>query len=234
MAAVLACGPRAALSHTSGANLWRVGEFAEPVITISVPSDVFRQAQRGLRIYRRADLERHTAQVDGLPVVDAVYSLIDLAGVLSRPALERAVNEADKRDLIKPDVLRDALDHVPRRAGVAALRQLLDRHTFVLTDSELESRFLPLARRAGLGLPQTGAFVNGFRVDFFWPESGLVVETDGLRYHRTPAQQARDRRRDQSHLAAGLTPLRFTYAQVAFEPAYVVETLRAVVQPLLG
>ena len=69
-------------------------------------------------------------------------------------------------------------------------------------------------------------------MDFFWPELGLVVETDGLRYHRTPAQQARDRVRDQAHAAAGLTPLRFTHAQVAFEPEHVQATLNAVVRRL--
>jgi very-short-patch-repair endonuclease len=76
---------------------------------------------------------------------------------------------------------------------------------FDLTDSELERRFLPLARRAGLPRPLTGEKLNGFKVDFFWFELGLVVETDGLRYHRTPAQQARDRLRDQAHVAAGMT-----------------------------
>jgi very-short-patch-repair endonuclease len=65
-------------------------------------------------------------------------------------------------------------------------------------------------------------------VDFYWPELGLVVETDGLRYHRTPAQQANDRRRDQAHAAAGLTPLRFTHEQVAHEADQVRETLVAV------
>jgi len=67
---------------------------------------------------------------------------------------------------------------------------------------------------------------------FFWPELGLVVETDGLRYHRTPAQQARDRIRDQTHAAAGLTPLRFTNAQVAYEPDHVEATLIAVARRL--
>jgi very-short-patch-repair endonuclease len=71
--------------------------------------------------------------------------------------------------------------------------------------------------------------VNGFVVDFYWPDLGLVVETDGLRYHRTPAQQARDRLRDQVHLAAGMTPLRFTHAQVRFEPEYVERILASVV-----
>ena len=67
--------------------------------------------------------------------------------------------------------------------------------------------------------------VNGFKVDFYWPELGLVVETDGLRYHRTPAEQARDRLRDQAHTAAGLTPLRFTHEQVRYEPEHVLKIL---------
>jgi very-short-patch-repair endonuclease len=70
--------------------------------------------------------------------------------------------------------------------------------------------------------------VNGFKVDFHWPDLGLVVETDGLRYPRTPAQQARDRLRDQAHAAAGLICLRFTRAQVMFDPGHVQATLSAV------
>lgn len=74
--------------------------------------------------------------------------------------------------------------------------------------------------------------MNGFEVDFFWPELGLVVEADGLRYHRTPAAQARDRLRDQVHTAAGLTPLRFTHDQIRFEPKHVEATLAAVADRL--
>ena len=81
-------------------------------------------------------------------------------------------------------------------------------------------------------MPLTQQRLNGFRVDFFWPDLKLVVETDGLRYHRTPSQQARDRLRDQAHLAAGFTPLRFTHAQVRFEAGYVRFTLLAVVNRL--
>jgi very-short-patch-repair endonuclease len=114
------------------------------------------------------------------------------------------------------------------RRGAAALRRALDRPTFAVTDSELERRFLPIARRAGLPQPQTGVRLNGFRVDFYWPDLGLVVETDGLRYHRTSAEQGRDRLRDQAHTAAGLTQLRFTRAQVVFDAAHVESTLAAV------
>jgi very-short-patch-repair endonuclease len=114
------------------------------------------------------------------------------------------------------------------RPGAAALRRVLDYRTFSLTDSALERRLLPIARRAGLPKPLTRQIVNGFRVDFYWPYLRLIVETDGLRYHRTPAQQARDRQRDQALTAAGFTVLRFTHAKVAFEPVHVEATLRAV------
>jgi very-short-patch-repair endonuclease len=75
--------------------------------------------------------------------------------------------------------------------------------------------------------PETQRRVNGFRVDFFWPTLGLVVETDGLRYHRTAEQQARDRLRDQVHTAAGLVPLRFTHWQVRYEPRHVEGIIHA-------
>lgn len=168
------------------------------------------------------------ARLDGIPLTSPTCTLVDLAATLPSDELEAAVNAADKLDLVDPDELRRSLDGMSPRRGVARLRRTLDRRTFTLTDSALERRFLPLARAAGLPPPRTGMRVNGFRVDFFWPDLGLVVETDGLRYHRTPAQQARDRLRDQAHAAAGLTPLRFTHAQVAFEPGHVRGTLAAV------
>jgi hypothetical protein len=169
---------------------------------------------------------------NGVPLTTPVRTLIDLAASLPVNQLEAAINEADKQDLIDPDSLRASVDELPLGPGVGSLRNLLDRHTYVLTDSELERRFLPLARAIGLPPPQTGCHLNGFKVDFYWPELDLVVETDGLRYHRTPAQQARDRLRDQAHLAAGVTPLRFTHGQVRYEPAYVKAKLAAVVARL--
>ena len=166
---------------------------------------------------------------EGIPVTTPACTLVDIAVRLDRPELEAAINEANRLDLIDPESLREYLDETPRRPGVAVVRETLDRRTFALTDSELERRFLALAARAGLPAPLTQQWLNGFRVDFYWPGLGLVVETDGLRYHRTPAQQARDRLRDQAHTAAGLTPLRFTHAQVRYEPGQVGRTLAATI-----
>jgi very-short-patch-repair endonuclease len=228
MAALLACGPEAVLSHESAAALWGVIPYCPGPIDVSLPLRVVRR-RPGIRAHRRMEvLGDHLGLRDRIPVTDIACTLVDLSARVRRRTLERAVNEADKRDLIDPEALRNALDSFGSHPGVRGLRELLDRRTFRLTDSELESRLLRIAERAGLGVPETGAWVNGFKVDFYWPALNLVVEADGLRYHRTPAQQERDRVRDQAHLAAGLTPLRFTHGQVRFEPVHVEMTLRDV------
>jgi hypothetical protein len=225
MAAVLVCGEGAVLSHSSAASLWRIGFEVRDVIEVSLPSP-FQKRRSGLRIYRRESLqERDTTKEYGIPVTTPIQTLIDLSLRLDRRGTERAINEADKYDLVHPPELRRALDERVGQPGVATLRHILDRRTFRLTKEELERRFLPLAAKVGLPVPLTGQWVNEFEVDFYWPDLGLVVETDGLRYHRTPAEQARDRLRDQAHTAAGLAQLRFTHEQVRYEPEYVVRIL---------
>jgi very-short-patch-repair endonuclease len=228
MAAVHACGAQAVLSHSSAAALWKMRDVTAGPIHISVPRHVSCRPA-GIAAHRRAVLAPADVTCHhGIPVTRPITTLVDIAGLIPSGQLEAAVNEADKLDLVDPESLRVALDDLPRRPGIAVLRQMLDRHTFALTDSALERLFLPIVRQAALPKPQTGCVVNGFKTDFYWPELGLVVETDGLRYHRTPAQQASDRLRDQAHAAAGLVPLRFTHAQVRFDAPYVLATLGAV------
>lgn len=225
MAAVLACGDGTVLSHSSAAALWRIGFEQRSAIELSLPSQSHREVP-GLQIHRRPSLQpRDTTTRHGIPVTTPIQTLIDLSLRLDRRGTERAVNEADKYDLVHPPGLRRALELRRGEPGVARLRQILDRRTFRLTREELERRFLPLARRAGLPVPLTGQWINDFEVDFYWPDLGLVVETDGLRYHRTPAEQAKDRLRDQAHTASGLTQLRFTHEQVRYEPDHVRKIL---------
>jgi hypothetical protein len=113
----------------------------------------------------------------GIPVTTPIQTIIDLALRLGRRDFERMINEADKYDLVHPPELREALDLRQGKPGVARLRHVLDQRTFRLTKEELERRFLPLARRAGLSVPLTGQWVNNFEVDFYWPDLGLIVET---------------------------------------------------------
>ena len=155
----------------------------------------------GIRIHSRWAIARNRVTVErAIPVTKALQTLIDIAIELPMDQLERAVNDADKRDRINPDEIRAGLDDHAGEPGVKPLRTLLDKDTFRLSDTKLEVLFRPIAAAAGIPVELTKCFVNDFEVDFFWPSLGLVVETDGLRYHRTAIAQRRDARRDNAHV----------------------------------
>jgi hypothetical protein len=243
MAAILACGDGAVLSHRSAAALFGIGEerqlglgrggrlsreldrSGERLIELSVR----RRGEHhrpGLKVRTRPSLpSQDVGTFAGIPVTSPVRTFLDLATELPANRLERAINEADKHDLIDPDALRKALDSRAGEPGVRSLRRVLDQHTFRLSDEELEVLFRPLATAAGLPVPLTKQIVDRFEVDFYWPKLGLVVETDGWRYHRTPSAQTRDALRFQVHTAAGRTPLRFSHWQVKYDPGHVKDVL---------
>jgi very-short-patch-repair endonuclease len=238
MAAVLACAGNAAtdgaaLSHGSAAALWLIGTEEGGIdVTLRRRSKV---RHRGLKVHSRPSLPaRDFTRRSRIPVTTPVRTLIDLSTELDDGPLERAVNEADKHYLVDPEALRDALASRGGEPGVKRLAAMLDRHTFRLSDSDLERVFLPLAVESGLPVPRTKAWVLGFEVDFHFPTLGLIVETDGLRYHRTPSQQARAVWRDQTHTAAGLRVLRFTHWQIAYEADHVRGILRQIREVLGG
>lgn len=236
MAVVLACGQGARLSHESAAALWGFRSAPQTTIDVTVPRSSGCRSRPGIRVHRRDaaagdPAEAAAAEHLGIPLTSPLSTLVDLAARISRNQLEAAINEADKNGLTDPDTLRAALIAIRPRPGTRQLRECLDEQIFALTDSELERKFLKLAREAGLPKPKTQARIHGFKVDFHWPDLNLVVETDGLRYHRTAAQQTKDRLRDQKLTAAGLTVLRFTHRQVAKERDHVRQILVAVVQP---
>jgi hypothetical protein len=221
MAAVLVCGEGAFLTHLSAGALYGVCDERPGRIEVGVRR-TYLVGSPELRLRRRLSLpSKDVGALQRIPITSPVRTMIDLATEQGPKTLLRSINEADKLDVILADDLRIELDSYAGQPGVKVLRTVLDRDTFVLSDEELERLFLPLAREMGLPLPLVKEMVNGYEVDFFWPEMRLVVETDGLRYHRTPSAQARDARRDQAHTAAGYARLRFTHHQIKFEPAYV-------------
>lgn len=226
MAAVLACGPTALLSHRSAAALWGIAPV-HAVGPIEVVAGVFRR-RPGIRVHRRRDLgPEHRREVAGVPATDPVSTLIDLASSAPEWRVERAINEADRLDLVDSEALRRTVARLGPRPGMACVRKLLGLDA--LTDTGLERKFLAIVRAAGLPSPETQAHVNGYRVDFYWPQLRLVVETDGWRHHRTSGEQATDRRRDQAHMASGLTTMRFGEDQIRYEPKQVRRALTAVV-----
>lgn len=274
LAAVLACGPDALLSHRSAAALWGIREPSPGPIEIAVPPHR-RRRRPGIRVRRlaepaavgtarrppalagsgafaatvlrvdesrgdpllrppRVDPRRWSYRwaQDGIPVTGPIATLTDLAASAPAGEVEAAVNEADHRRLVDPESLRVGVDLLPRRPGATRLRALLDRATCTLTTTELERRFLPIALSAGLPLPEGQRQLGPHRVDFLWPQLGLVVETDSLRYHRTAFKQANDKRRDNANMRRGLATLRFTHGHVRHEPAYIHAELRAYVRAL--
>jgi very-short-patch-repair endonuclease len=219
MAAVLACGIGAALSHDSGGELYEIRPRRRGPIDVSVLRHHPRR--RGILVHRRREFDVRIHK--GIPVTSPLRTVIDLSKTLDDFRLERAINEATNRDLIDLDELRDAA-----RGRSSAIGRLLDCDLFVVTDTVLEQKLLRIVRNAGLPLPATQRRLPGGRVDFYWPELKLIVEADSLRFHRTPAQQREDRLRDQKNLAAGIRTLRFTHWQVCREPEHVAAVLRAV------
>jgi very-short-patch-repair endonuclease len=234
MAAVLACGADAVLSHGSAADLWGFGDPQREPTDVSVPA-TRRSRMPRIRVHRRTGSIIDDAVVhEGIPLTSPVRTLIDLATRLKPMQLERAVNEADKLDRVRADVLLESLEAYRGQPGITPLRKLLDPLAFRLSDSELEQRMRQLAGTAGLPLPETRAWVNGFEVDFYWAELGIVVEADGLRYHRTASQQRRGLLRDQAHLAAGMWPLRFSHWQIRYDAQHVRSVLRHTVARALA
>jgi very-short-patch-repair endonuclease len=232
MAAVLAGGENAVLSHRSAAALWEIGTEEPGRIDVSVRRRC-ELRRPGVRLRSRPNLTpREIVRRDDIPVTSPVQTLVDLSTELEPLPLERAVNDADKRGLVDPETLREELARFRGEPGVRPLRLLLDKLFFRLSDSDLEIYFRRIVKVAKLAMPLSKQLVNRFEVDFFWPDLGLVVETDGLRYHRTPSAQTRDARRDRAHVIAGMTPLRFTHYEVRYEPARVRAALTKTIQLL--
>ena len=222
MAAVLAYEPDGVLSHHSAGCLWGFLRSEPEGTEVSLPSPDGRRKRPGIEVHRRSGLEpKDVTRRRGIPVTTVATTLIDVAPHVD---LDAVVNEAVMGRLITLERLRDEVADV-KRPGAGLVRALLERATFRLSRSKLERRFLPLARRATGITPQTLAIVDGFEVDFWFPELNVVVETDGGEFHRTPAQQTNDRRREHAHAEAGRYCLRFTHLQIARHPADVERTL---------
>lgn len=232
-AATLACGEGYALDGESAAGLWGVRSNEGRLIELAGSGGCGR-ALAGIEARRVRGLEAHVTEIDGIPVLSLPMLFVNLAGRLRQGALEAAITEADKKDLIHVGRLRVEIEALRGRPGVATLRRVIDRATFRYSDSELERAMRPIIRSAGLAEPEMGVRVNGYKVDFHWPALNFVIETDGGRFHRTPFQQRNDRRRDQAHTLAGTAFLRFTHSQIRWERPYVKWSVSKLARDLMA
>jgi very-short-patch-repair endonuclease len=228
MAAVLACGAGAAVSHMSAASLWGLmtsGGGSDPV-HVTVP-DRGVYGKRGLVCHRSRWLEAdQVSSVDGIPVTAPARTILDLSTCVGPRRLEQALAQAERRQLVTLEELRALVHRRPGRAGTPALRDLLQHHgSPALTRSEAEERFLALIRRGKLPTPEANVLLGGHELDFLWRSEGIAVEVDGFAFHSSRSQFERDRRRDAELLAGGIQVIRVTWRQIETEPYAVLACL---------
>lgn len=234
MAAVLACGSGAVLSHRSAAAAWGLRTDDRATIDVTTPRRGARQC-RGVQVHRsRLLVEADVTSVDGIPCTSLARTLLDLAEVLDRRGLERAIDRAEVLRLFDLRAVDDALTRGNGRRGVPILRSVLAEHIAGTppTESRLEELFLALCGTAAIAHPEVNASLTlgggvTFRPDFLWRRHRLIVETDGRDVHATRQAFERDRKRDQRLMVAGWRVVRFTWRQVTREPDRVADTLRA-------
>jgi very-short-patch-repair endonuclease len=222
MAAVLVCGPRAVLSHRSAAYVWKLLPYPATPTPVDITLVRAHAATRGgIRVHRVAKLSRRDVRIlSGLPITIPARTVLDLAGIASPDELDRAFAEAQVQRVVDARGLADQIARNPGRAGVRALRALIDAGP-APTRSEAERRFLRLVRSAGLPEPQVNSRVGRYEVDFLWPDERLVVEIDGFAVHGTRRAFERDRQRDAALAASGYTVLRVTWRQIVAETQVV-------------
>jgi very-short-patch-repair endonuclease len=214
MAAVLASGSDAVLSHKSAATAWDLGRWVGGAIEVSVPTRAGRKKRDGIRLHRSATLTaRDVAEVRGVPVTSVERTIIDLSRTIKGRRLEHVIDLADQSRRVDFDDLR--------AANSASLQAVLRTYDPAPTDSELEEAFLQLCDDHDIPRPETRAQIEGYRVDFLWRGERLVVEVDGYRYHRAPSRFEADRERDVVLIANGWRVLRFTWRQIAHRAAWV-------------
>jgi very-short-patch-repair endonuclease len=228
MAATLAAGPGAALSHRSAGALHRV--CAERGTMCDVSRPVACRQRPGLRIHHAPLPADEVDKIDGIPVTTVARTLLDLAADLPRPQLERAMNEADIRRLGDCTPLSALIDRYPRRAGTATLRAILASKypTGAPTRNDFEAFFLDFLRDHDLPRP----FVNhqvpaAGECDFVWPQHRLIVEVDGYETHGTRQSFEADRARDRALQVAGWRVVRVTWRELLEQPAQLARGLRA-------
>jgi very-short-patch-repair endonuclease len=226
MAAVLACRPKAFLSHQSAAFAFKLTSDRPPSVHLTV---VRRELHRpGLICHQTVELPTDEAtEIDGVPATTPTRTILDLALTAD---IERLLAEAYARHLTTRPKLLSLLARYPTRRGTRALRAVLET-TPARTRSKPERRLLSLIRLARLPPPQVNAKLHNWEVDFLWPDRKLIVEVDALSTHTSPRAFERDRRKDAELTLLGYTVVRVTRRQIEGEPEALVARLAAFLYP---
>lgn len=237
MAAVLACGPGAVLSHRSAASLHNLKLRTGTAIDVTAPGSRGR-GRDGIRVHSAATLApQDVTLIDGIPVTTLARTLLDVAGDATRREVERALDQAEQQRLLDTAVIDEVLARANGRRGTRALRATLERHVpgSTLTRSELEEAFLKICREGGTPPDAVNAWIpypegSGAEADFLWRSHNLIAEVDGRDVHTTRRAFESDRRRDQRLVTLGYRVIRFTWRQVVHDRRHVAGTLTALLR----
>lgn len=231
MAAVLAGGRAAVLSHSSAAAVWRIRTPSAGPIHVTTAKK-WRSSQ-SIRRHRSLLADDEVTEVDGIPVTTVPRTIFDMAAGSTVDRVESMIRDAEYRRLYDSLSLVDLLKRYPRKSGRRNVRLALQRLETLPTGyarSPLEERFLPFLRRYGLPRPSLNEWIilgsKRYQVDCHWAGTGQIVELDSWQAHGTRSAHREDRARDRILRVAGYEVTRITWAQLDDEPDAVARDLR--------
>jgi very-short-patch-repair endonuclease len=235
LAAVLAVGPGAVLSHRQAAALHGFRPANGSTIDVTTGRD--RRGLPGVQVHRARTLDpTDVTTIDGIPMTTAPRTLVDLAGMVPRDHLAKALREADRLRLLDIRGIERVLARTAHRPGPGhrTMREALQEYAAIAasrTQSALEDDFLRLVHRAALPLPQSNVPVHGLVVDAFWPAARVVVELDSLAFHENRRAFQEDRERDRKLNLAGYRVFRYTHADLTRHRERTLAELRNALAP---
>ena len=233
MAAVLACGPSAVLSHRTAAALHELRRTDRANIDVTVPTRSGRQHE-GIDLHRCTTLtDADITVVNGIACTSVARTCLDLAAVLPRRPVERAFDQAEQEGVLNLRAVDDVLARNSSHRGVPIVKAILEEHYIgsTPTANDLEEAMFAICARAGVPTPEVNKWVDlqdlepPIKADFLWRAHRLIVETDGPRVHGTHQARQRDPRRDQRALLAGWRTMRAPWRQVMHRPHELEQTI---------
>lgn len=232
LAAILARGPGAVLSHRSAASLWGLTGDHHVVDVTASHGRHGKGSRSGIRLHRGKLARDEWMHREGIPVTTVARTLFDLAESVETPQLKSTWEEADRLNLLRLGQIARIYERCGRSRARARIRPLLtaERLYDERRRSPLEDRFATFVRAHHLPPPQTNVLVDGDEVDALWPAARLIVELDSWEFHAHRAAFEEDRNRDTDHLLAGYRTIRVTHRRLDREP----DRLAAQIRALLG
>jgi very-short-patch-repair endonuclease len=228
MAAVLACGPEAFLSHRTALALWDLQQKESGAIEVTVRGPGKPGSEGVLVRCTRVLADQDVTEVDGIPVTSLAWTMVDYAASATQRQVRSVLEALERRRIYIGRELDELLERTPNRKGVRTLRKAIAEITGPAPwhQSVLEEAFHELIRGSDIPDYEANVLVEGELVDALWRDERVIVELDGFAFHKSRAQFEADRRRDAKLTVAGYRVLRITQQRLQNEPESVLADIR--------